>query len=76
MEVTTDITTQPMGVIAGSPQHPHSLLMCTCFHVSFFLFAKMGFPDACDCWAERGTKRNCLGQAWGEANRYLDGLWR
>lgn len=77
MEVTTVVTTQPMRLIAGSATAP-SFLVDVHLLSGFFLllFSRVGFPDVCYHWAERGTKRNCLGQACGKATRYLDALSR
>lgn len=77
MEVTAVVMTQPTRLIAGSTTAPSFLIdvhLLSCFFL--LLFARVGFPDGCYCWAERGTKRNCLGHACGEATRYLDALSR
>lgn len=60
VEVTTVVTTQPMRLIEGSITAP-SFLVDVHLLSSFFLllFSRVGFPDVCYHWAERGTKRNC-----------------
>lgn len=77
VEGATVVTMQPLGVIAGSATAPSFLIdvhLLLCF--SPLLFALVGFSDACYCWAERGSKRNCSGQARGEAGRCLAVLSR
>lgn len=77
MEVTTVVMMQLMRLIAGSTTAPSFLidvhLLSCCF---LLVFARVGFPDVCYRWAERGTKGNGLGQACGEATRYLDAFSR
>lgn len=77
MEGTTVAAMQPLAVTAGSTPAPSLLSdvpLLLCF--SALLFALLGFPDACYCWAERGSKRNRSGQACGEASRCLAVLSR
>lgn len=69
---TTVVTMQPLGVTAGSTTAPSLLSdvhLLLCF--SPLLFALVGFPGDCYCWAERGSKGNRSGQACGEASRCL-----